>query len=71
MDKDGNPVGVRVYNRKDFEKTLVIVNAPTPLQKKFLNFLKVMTAMQKQLFFVLTLTMQNGCVLLCSDTTQT
>ncbi len=40
LDKDGNPVEDRVYNRKDFEKTLVIDERTDTVAKKISEFLK-------------------------------
>lgn len=40
LDKDGNPVEDRVYNRRDFEKTLVIDERTDTVAKKISEFLK-------------------------------
>lgn len=40
LDKDGNPVEDRIYNRRDFEKTLVIDERTDTVAKKISEFLK-------------------------------
>lgn len=40
LDKDGNPVEDRIYNRRDFEKTLVIGERTDTVAKKISEFLK-------------------------------
>jgi type I restriction enzyme, R subunit len=40
LDKDGNPIEDRVYNRRDFERTLVIDERTDTVAKKLTEFLK-------------------------------
>ena len=40
LDKDGNPVEDRIYNRRDFERTLVIDERSDTVAKKLTEFLK-------------------------------
>lgn len=40
LDKEGNPVEDRIYNRRDFERTLVIVERTDTVAKKLTEFLK-------------------------------
>ena len=40
LDKDGNPIEDRIYNRKDFEKTIVIDERTDTVAKKLTEFLK-------------------------------
>jgi type I restriction enzyme R subunit len=40
LDKDGNPVEDRIYNRRDFEKTIVIDERTDTVAKKISEFLK-------------------------------
>lgn len=40
LDKDGNPIEDRVYNRKDFERTIVIDERTDTVAKKVTEFLK-------------------------------
>ncbi len=40
LDKDGNPIEDRIYNRKDFEKTMVIDERCDTVAKKISEFLK-------------------------------
>lgn len=40
LDKDGNPIEDRVYNRRDFERTIVIDERTDTVAKKLTEFLK-------------------------------
>lgn len=40
LDKDGNPIEDRIYNRKDFERTIVIDERTDTVAKKVTEFLK-------------------------------
>ncbi|MBS1515259.1 MAG: DEAD/DEAH box helicase family protein [Bacteroidetes bacterium] len=40
LDKEGNPIEDRIYNRKDFEKTLIIDERTDTVAKKVSEFLK-------------------------------
>lgn len=51
LDKDGNPVEDRIYNRKDFERTLVIDERTDTVAKKLTEFLKGYDRFAKTIVF--------------------
>ncbi len=51
VDKDGNPVEDRIYNRRDFEKTLVIDERTDTVAKKISEFLKGYDRYAKSIVF--------------------
>jgi type I restriction enzyme, R subunit len=60
-DKDGNEIEDRIYNRKDFDKNLVIEERTDLVAKKLTEFLKGYDRFAKPLCFVWTLTTLNEC----------
>jgi type I restriction enzyme R subunit len=40
LDKEGNPVEDRIYNRKDFDRNIVIDERTDTVAKKITEFLK-------------------------------
>ena len=50
-DKDGNPVEDRIYNRKDFDRNIVIDERRTLVAKKLTEFLKGGTRLEKTIMF--------------------
>jgi type I restriction enzyme R subunit len=60
-DKDGVEIEDRIYNRKDFDRKLVIDERTDIIAQKVTEYLKDLIALQKLLFFVLILTMPKGC----------
>lgn len=51
LDKDGNPVEDRIYNRRDFERTLVIDERSDTVAKKLTEFLKGFDRYAKTIVF--------------------
>lgn len=51
LDKDGNPVEDRIYNRRDFERTLVIDERTDTVAKKLTEFLKGFDRYAKTIVF--------------------
>ena len=51
LDKDGNPVEDRIYNRRDFERTLVIDERADTVAKKLTEFLKGFDRYAKTIVF--------------------
>lgn len=51
LDKDGNPIVDRIYNRKDFERTLVIDERTDTVAKKLTEFLKGFDRFAKTIVF--------------------
>lgn len=51
LDKDGNPVEDRIYNRRDFERTLVIDERTDTVAKKLTEFLKGFDRYAKTIIF--------------------
>lgn len=50
-DKDGNPVEDRIYNRKDFDRTLVVEERTETVAKKIAEFLKGYDLFAKTIVF--------------------
>jgi hypothetical protein len=59
--KTGKPVEDRIYNRKDFDRNLVIEERTELVAKKLTEFLKGYDRFAKTLCFVWTLTTLNVC----------
>jgi type I restriction enzyme R subunit len=51
LDKDGNPVEDRIYNRKDFDRTIVIDERRKLVAKKITEFLRGGTRYEKTIVF--------------------
>ena len=51
LDKDGNPVEDRIYNRRDFERTLVVDERTDTVAKKLTEFLKGFDRYAKTIVF--------------------
>jgi type I restriction enzyme R subunit len=51
LDKDGNPVEDRIYNRRDFERTLIIDERSDTVAKKLTEFLKGYDRFAKTIVF--------------------
>lgn len=51
LDKDGNPIEDRIYNRRDFERTLVIDERTDTVAKKLTEFLKGFDRYAKTIVF--------------------
>ena len=62
IDKHGELVEDRIYNQKDFDRTLVLENGPNWSRKKWQNFSKPLIPTIKPSFSVRILTMPNACV---------
>ena len=71
LDKDGNPVEDRIYNRKDFDRNIVIDERRTLVAKKITEFLKGGTRFEKTILFCVDIEhaqgMRNELVAVNSD----
>jgi type I restriction enzyme R subunit len=60
LDKNGNPVDDRVYNRIDFDKTIVVEERRKLVAKKITEFLKATGRMNKTILFCIDIEHADG-----------
>lgn len=60
LDKYGREVEDRIYNLKDYDRTLVIDERTQLVAKRVSDYLKETDLLRRRLFFVRTLIMQQG-----------